>query len=95
MKPEDKTILIPSKIIRPVTHPALTISIQVGVFDRRSEALKAQRKITSKLKLKVEIVEKWNRYIVLIRGFHTREETYKYYPELAGIGYPGVLLIEE
>jgi hypothetical protein len=58
-------------------------------------ALKAQRKITSKLKLKVEIVKQWDRYIVLIRGFHTREETYRYYPELAGLGYPGVSLIEE
>jgi hypothetical protein len=89
------TRLIPSKIARPTVQPALTISIQVGVFDKKSDALKAQRKITSKLKLQVEIVEKWNRYIVLIRGFHTREETYPYYPELAGLGYPGVSLIEE
>jgi hypothetical protein len=89
------TKLIPSKIAKPTVQPALTISIQVGVFEKKSEALKAQRKITSKLKLSVEIVEKWNRYIVLIRGFHTREETYPYYPELAGLGYPGVSLIEE
>jgi hypothetical protein len=93
--PEIITRLIPSKIARPTVQPALTISIQVGVFDKKSDALKAQRKITSKLKLQVEIVEKWNRYIVLIRGFHTREETYPYYPELAGLGYPGVSLIEE
>jgi hypothetical protein len=89
------TNLIPSKIAKPTVQPALNISIQVGVFDKKSDALKAQRKITSKLKLQVEIVEKWNRYIVLIRGFHTREETYPYYPELAGLGYPGVSLIEE
>jgi hypothetical protein len=76
-------------------QPALTISIQVGVFEKNSEALKAERKITSKLKLQVEIVEKWGRYIVLIRGFHTREETYPYYPELAGLGYPGVSIVEE
>jgi len=89
------TRLIPSKIAKPAVQPALTISIQVGVFEKRSEALKAQRKITSKLKLHVEIVEKWGRYIVLIRGFHTREETYPYYPELAGLGYPGVSIVEE
>jgi hypothetical protein len=89
------TRLIPSMIAKPTVQPALNISIQVGVFDKKSEAMKAQRKITSKLKLQVEIVEKWNRYYVLIRGFHTREETYKYYPELAGLGYPGVSLIEE
>ena len=62
---------------------------------KKSEALRAQRRITSKLKLQVEIVQQMDRYIVLIRGFHTREETYKYYPELAGMGYPGVSLIEE
>jgi hypothetical protein len=95
INPSVITKLIPSKIARPEHHAALNISIQVGVFDRKSEALKAKRKITSKLKLQVEIVEKWNRYVVLIRGFHTREETYPYYPELAGIGYPGVSLIEE
>ena len=89
------TKLIPSSLVKPSVHAALTISIQVGVFEKKSEALKAQRKITSKLKLQVEIVEKWNRYIVLIRGFHTREETYPYYPELAGLGYPGVSIIEE
>jgi hypothetical protein len=89
------TNLIQSKIAKPTVQPALTISIQVGVFEKKSEAQKAQRKITSKLKLNVEIVEKWNRYIVLIRGFHTREETYIYYPELAGLGYPGVSLVEE
>jgi hypothetical protein len=90
-----KINLIPNTLIRPESIPALTISIQVGVFERRSDARKAQRKIISKLKLKVEIVEQWDRYFVLIRGFHTREETYKYYPELAGLGYPGVSLIEE
>ena len=95
LNPAIISTLIPSKIARPTVQPALTISIQVGVFDKKSDALKAQRKITSKLKLNVEIVEKWNRYIVLIRGFHTREETYPYYPELAGLGYPGVSLIEE
>ena len=95
MVPETKLKLLPGKTVKPAYQPALTISIRVGVFDRKSEALKAQRKITSKLKLKVEIVEQWDRYIVFIRGFHTREETYRYYPELAGLGYPGVSLVEE
>jgi hypothetical protein len=31
---------------------------------------------------------------VIITGFFTREETYKYYPELTGLGYPGITLIE-
>jgi hypothetical protein len=93
--PEINDNLVKSKIAKPSVQPALSISIQVGIFEKKSEALKAQRKISSKLKLQVEIVERWDRYIVLIRGFHTREETYPYYPELAGLGYPGVSLIEE
>ena len=84
-----------SKIIRPAQIPALSVSIRVGVFDKKSLAVKAQKKIASKLKLNAEIVEQWDQYTVIIRGFHTREETYKYYPELAAIGYPGVSLIEE
>ena len=87
--------LLSGKIMRQTDQPSLNISIQVGVFDRKSEARKAQRKITSRLKLNVEVVEQWQRYIVLIRGFHTRQETFRYYPELAGLGYPGVTLIEE
>ncbi|MBK7710441.1 MAG: SPOR domain-containing protein [Bacteroidales bacterium] len=79
------------------TAPAkkLTISLQVGVYYKESKARKAQRKITSKLHLQVEIVKKWDYYRVMVVGFKTREETYKYYPELAGIGYPGITLIEE
>jgi hypothetical protein len=49
----------------------------------------------SKLKLPVEIVKRYEYYHVIVKGFFTREETYKYYPELAGLGFPGVTLIEE
>jgi hypothetical protein len=80
-------------LTRPVAVP--TISIRVGQFYKKGDALKAQRKIDSKLKLKAEIIKQWDYYIVVIRGFYTREETYKYYPELAGLGYPGVTLIED
>ena len=75
--------------------PEPKISIQVGVFYKKAQALKAQRRIANKLKLEAEIVEQWDYYIVIIRGFYTRQETYQYYPELAGLGYPGVTLIEE
>jgi hypothetical protein len=71
------------------------ISIQVGLFYKKSEAVKAQRKIKSKLKVPVVIMEQWEYFIVLIPGFHSREETFMYYPELAGIGYPGVTIIEK
>lgn len=74
--------------------PEPTISIQVAVFYKKAQAIKAQRKISSKLNLPVEIVQQWEFYRVIIPGFYTREETYMYYPELAGLGYPGVTIIE-
>ena len=94
-RPDTIQSLITNKLVKPSTQPALSISIKVGAFNKKSEAMRAQRRITSKLKLNVEIVQQWDYYIVLIRGFHSREETYKYYPELAGLGYPGVSLVEE
>ena len=87
--------LIKETIVASVIPAEPTISLQVGVFNRRSQALRAQRKITSKLNLPVEIVKQWDYYRVIVKGFYTREETYKYYPELAGLGYPGISLIEE
>ncbi|NSW94429.1 MAG: SPOR domain-containing protein [Bacteroidales bacterium] len=74
--------------------PEPTVALQVAIFYRKSQALRAQRRITSKLGLPVEIVEQWGYYHVLVTGFFTREETYRFYPELAALGYPGVTLIE-
>ena len=71
-----------------------TFNLQVGVFHGRSEALRAQRRITSKLNLPVEIVKQWEFYIVFITGFKTREEIFKYYPKLAALGYPDSFMIE-
>ena len=74
--------------------PKPTIVLQVGIFNKKSEALRAQRIITSKLKLPVEIVQQWEYFRVIITGFYTKEATYEYYPELAGLGYPGAVVIE-
>ncbi len=77
--------------------PALkapSVALQVAIYIRESQALKAQKKIMKKLNLPVEIVKQWDYYHVIVTGFHTREETYQYYPELAGLGYPGITLIE-
>jgi cell division protein FtsN len=71
------------------------VSLHVAIFHQYRKALKAQRRITSKLNLPVEIVKQWDYYHVLVTGFYTREETMKYYPELAGIGYPNITLIEK
>jgi hypothetical protein len=73
--------------------PEPTIALQVAIYNKESQALRAKRRIESKLNLPVEIVLQWDYYHVVVSGFFTREETYKYYPELAGIGYPGVTLL--
>ena len=71
-----------------------TIALQVGIFHSKFLAYRAQRRITTMLKLPVEIVLQWDYYHVIITGFYTKEETFRYYPELAELGYPGVSLIE-
>jgi hypothetical protein len=95
VKHETTRKIIEDKIVVPVIPPEPTISLQVGIFYKRGEALRAQRRIISKLKLPVEIVQQYEYYKVIIPGFFTREETYKYYPELAGLGYPGISIIEK
>jgi cell division septation protein DedD len=74
--------------------PEPTIALRVAVFHNHLKALRAQRKIINKLGLPVEIVQQYEYYNVIVTGFFTREETYRYYPELAGIGYPSIVLIE-
>lgn len=71
-----------------------SIALQVAVFYRESQAVRAQRRIMTKLNLPVEIVKQFDYYHVIVTGFYSREETFQYYPELAGIGYPGITLIE-
>jgi hypothetical protein len=95
LKPETKHALVKEKIVAQASAAEPTISLQVGVFHKYSLALRAQKRITSKLKLPVEIIKQYEYYHVLVTGFYKREETYKYYPELAGLGYPGITLIEK
>lgn len=71
-----------------------SIALQVAIFVKESQALRAQKRIMSKLNLPVEIVKQFEYYHVIVTGFYSREETFPYYPELAGIGYPGITLIE-
>jgi hypothetical protein len=71
------------------------ISLLVGNFSRRTQAQKAKRTIESKLNLPVTITEQWDMYRVVVTGFFTVEETYPYYPELAGIGYNVMYIIDE
>jgi hypothetical protein len=71
-----------------------SIALHVAIYHKESQALKAQRRIMSKLNLPVEIVKQYDYYHVIVTGFYSREETYQFYPELAGLGYPGITLIE-
>jgi cell division protein FtsN len=82
VKPEQKAAEIPP------------VSMRVGEFIKKSQALKAQRKVSRTLGLESEIVERWGYYYIIIGGFYTREETYQYYPELAGIGLTRIMIID-
>jgi hypothetical protein len=82
VKGEKPEVLVPS------------IALQVAIYHKESQALRAQKRIMSKLNLPVEIVKQYDYYHVIVTGFYSREETFQYYPELAGIGYPGITLIE-
>jgi hypothetical protein len=71
-----------------------SIALQVAIYHKESQALKAQKKIMTKLNLPVEIIKQFDYYHVIVTGFYSREETFQYYPELAGIGYPRITLLE-
>jgi cell division protein FtsN len=81
-KPEEKAEEVPP------------VSMRIGDFIKKSQALKAQRKIQKKLGLDSEITERWGYYYIIIGGFYTREETYKYYPELAGLGLTNIMILD-
>jgi len=89
----DETVKPPEvEEVIPVKEPE--IALQVGIYHKKRQALKAQRKISSKLKVPVDIVPQFDYYHVIVTGFYTREETYRFYPELAAIGYPRVTILE-
>ena len=92
-KPEEK-VKVPVVEEKPVPQEP-PISLHVAAYHKRMQAVRAQRKIMSKLHLQVEVVQQWDTYHVLVTGFYTREETFKYYPELAGIGFPNITLIQK
>ncbi len=89
---EDTVLTVVSEEIPVVSQPV--IALQIDVFHNKSEALNAQKIITTKLNLPVEIVQEWEYYKVFITGFHTTDEANKYYSALAKLGYPKISLIE-
>jgi uncharacterized protein YutD len=93
-KPESENTTLPvvAEEIPVVSQP--TIALQVDVFHDKSEALNAQKRITTKLNLPVEIVQEWEYYKVFVTGFYTTDEAKKYHSALAKLGYPKITLIE-
>jgi cell division protein FtsN len=71
------------------------VSLHFGEFRKRSQALRAQRKVSGKFDVTVEIFMRYDSYHLAITGFYTQEETSPYFPELAGMGYTNIFVIKE
>ena len=85
----------PEIIIEEVVPPEPIFILHAGSYYKLSQAEKAKRKIENRLKRPVEIIAEWDSYKVIIPGFYTREETYPYYPELAGLGFTDIFVYEK
>jgi hypothetical protein len=83
----EKEVAPPPPVPRFILHAAS--------YPKLSQAERAKQKIERKLRLPVEILEEWDRYRVVVTGFFTREETYPYYPELAGLGFSDIFVYEK
>jgi len=85
----------PEIIIEEAPPPEPIFILHAGSYYKLSQAEKAKRKIENRLKRPVEIVPEWDSFKVIIPGFYTREETYPYYPELAGLGFTDIFVYEK
>jgi len=81
--------------IAPPPPPVPRFVLHAGSYRREAEAERAKQKIENRLKKPVEIIEEWDNYRVVVTGFFTREETYPYYPELAGLGFTDIFVYEK
>jgi hypothetical protein len=89
---EDTALQVVSEKTPEVTQVAIVL--QIDVFRDKSEAIKAQKKITNKLNLPVEIVKEYEYYKVFVTGFNTTEEAKKYFEAIAQLGYSKISLIK-
>ena len=85
----------PDEEITPPPPPVPRFVLHAGSYYRKAEAERAKQRIEKRLKLPVEILEEWDSYRVIITGFFTREETYPFYPELAGLGFTDIFVYEK
>jgi cell division protein FtsN len=87
-KPVDEKVVAPPP-------PVPRFILHAASYPKRAQAERAKQKIERRLNLPVEIMEDWDRYRVVVTGFFTREETYPYYPELAGLGFSDIFVYEK
>jgi len=81
--------------VAPTPPPVPRFVLHAGSYYRLKEAERARKRIERQISLPVEILEEWDTYRVVITGFFTREETYPYYPELAGLGFTDIFVYEK
>jgi cell division protein FtsN len=93
-KPADEAKNLPVVAEEIPAGTQANVVLQVDVFRNKSEALNAQKKITTKLNLHVEIVQEWDYYKVFVTGFNTTDEAKKYFSAIANLGYPKISLID-
>ncbi|HUW94007.1 MAG TPA: SPOR domain-containing protein, partial [Bacteroidales bacterium] len=70
------------------------IALHAGHYYKRAAAERVKARIIRKLGIPAEVIQEWDSYHVVVTGFFTREETFRYYPELAGLGFTEVYVME-
>jgi uncharacterized protein YutD len=93
IRPEGEKKAFPAIVEDTAALNQHVIVLQIDVFHNKSEALNAQKAITTKLNLHVEIVQVWKYYKVFVTGIHSREEANNYFLAIAKLGYPKISLI--
>ncbi len=83
---------IAEEVVPPPPVPRFILN--AASYPKLSAAERAKKKIEKNLKLPVKIIEEWDSYRVVVTGFFTREETFPYYPELAGLGFSNIFVYE-
>ncbi|MCU0457484.1 MAG: SPOR domain-containing protein [Bacteroidales bacterium] len=81
--------------VAPTPPPAPRFVLHAGSYYRLREAERAKQRIERRISMPVQILEEWGTWRVVITGFYTREETYPYYPELAGLGFTDIFVYEK
>jgi hypothetical protein len=54
-----------------------------------------RKRISLKLEQPAEVLDRYDQFWIIIPGFYKPQETFRFYPELAGMGYPGVSLFDK